>query len=147
MAAAISLTTSRLSRRSFHAQCIGEFADGLGENGGGAIQLWLRSTKDDRIRRNSMVHQFGARFLVQQTTGVAIEEQINPADMNPKMICLGNEDIIGQAARNVLMGVTRDEDSRFRKLGGEGHDLIGEIVASRPILQSHVSGENDGIRA
>ena len=45
------------------------------------------------------------------------------------------------------MGVPGDEDGRFRKFRRERHDLVGEIVATGPLLQAHVAGEHDGIRA
>ena len=104
-------------------------------------------TEDNRVERNAVVHQDGLRLLMEEAFRVPIKEQIDPADMDAEMIRLGDNDIIRQAARNILVSVAGDEDGRLRKFRGQRHHLVGEIVAPGSLLQSHVSGEDDGIGA
>ena len=45
------------------------------------------------------------------------------------------------------MRVTSDKYGRFRKFGGERHDIVGKIIAAGARFQSHVAGQHNRIRA
>src|SRR6266404_4819568 len=83
---------------------------------------------------------------MKQFLGIAIENKIYAADVNAEMIGLGQEHTVRRAARNGLMRVTGDKHGSFRKFRGQRHDVVREIIATSPRLQSHVAGQHNRVR-
>jgi hypothetical protein len=85
------------------------------------------------------------RFLVNQLPGCAINKQIDPSNVNAEVIRLGEEDPIRQTMRDILMGVTGDENGGFWKLCGNRHAAVGKIIAPGPLFQTHVPSQDNDI--
>ena len=67
---------------------------------------------------------------MQQLLGIAIEEKIDTAYMNAKVVRLREEYAICDATRNNLMGMTGDKYRRLRKFRSQCHDRVRKIIAA-----------------